>query len=57
MATQDIFARLNEEHFPAFPRHLTAVDDANVKRVFDRRKPAKMASAVVTLEQMEDAKE
>lgn len=57
MATQDIFARLNEEHFPAFPRHLTAEDEAHVKRVFDRRKPAKIASAVVTQEKLEDTKE
>lgn len=46
-----------EEHFPEFSRYLTEEDEAHMKQVFDRRKKAEKASAEVTPEKMEDAKE
>lgn len=46
-----------EEHFPEFAEHLTDEDEQYMKSVFDRRKKAEKASAEVTPEKAEDAKE
>ena len=46
-----------EEHFPDFAKHLTKDDEAHMESVFERRKQAEKASAEVTPEKMEDAKE
>lgn len=46
-----------EEHFPDFARHLTKEDEAHMEAVFNRRKKAEKATAEVTPEKMEAAKE
>jgi Hemerythrin HHE cation binding domain len=46
-----------EEHFPEFAEELTDEDLQHIRRVFERRKPAEKASAEVTPEKKEEAKE
>ncbi len=46
-----------EDHFPDFEKHLTSEDEQHMRAVFDRRKEAERASAEVTPEKKEDAKE
>jgi len=46
-----------EEHFPDFQRYLTRADEEHMRDVFERRKRAEAASAEVTPERKEDAKE
>lgn len=46
-----------EEHFPEFAEELSEEDVQHIRRVFERRKPAEKASAEVTPEKKEDAKE
>jgi hemerythrin-like domain-containing protein len=46
-----------QEHFPEFAEELTDEDVQHIRRVFERRKPAEKASAEVTPETKEEAKE
>jgi hemerythrin-like domain-containing protein len=46
-----------EEHFPEFAEELSEEDVQHIRRVFERRKPAEKASAEVTPEKKDDAKE
>lgn len=46
-----------DQHFPDFAKYLTPDDEAHMRAVFERRKPAEEAAAEVTPEKKEDAKE
>jgi len=46
-----------EEHFPDFEQYLTEADRVHMREVFERRKREEKASAEVTPEKKEDAKE
>ncbi|ALE16243.1 hypothetical protein AMC99_00941 [Altererythrobacter epoxidivorans] len=46
-----------EEHFPDFENYLTDEDTRHMEQVFERRKKEEKASAEVTPEKKEDAKE
>lgn len=46
-----------EDHFPDFAEHLTSEDEQQMEEVFERRKQEEKASAEVTPEKKEDAKE
>jgi hypothetical protein len=56
----DYLHHINEEeedHFPDFGQYLTQADEEYMRDVFERRKQAEIATAEITPEKAEDAKE